>query len=178
MRVDRLLRNIALRQEILIPRQVCAVVYERLLGLLDRGLIGAHRVHALRDRERALIDRVRGVGVIAIGGCEVRLKLCLQVRSVELGKHLPGVHRVALAHVYLIGRLGKRALNGDVLIRRDDARQVLFGFDRSVAGNARLYVRQSGRLGVLMASASTGGQDCECRTEESQGGVASFHWLA
>ena len=50
LRVDGLLRDVALREQVLIAREIVLIVVQRLLRLADGGLVGAKRINALRDR--------------------------------------------------------------------------------------------------------------------------------
>jgi hypothetical protein len=108
--------------------------------------VGVHRIDALCDRKRTLKDGMDGVGMIAICRRKIGLQLRLQVGGVKQRQHLSCVHAVAFAHVNGIRRLRETALDGNVLVRRDDAGQPPGRFHAAIGRNRRLHVRRLGSL--------------------------------
>ena len=144
LRIHRLLRNVTLGQKILTAREVHRVVSERFLRLAHCRFVSAQRIDTLRNRKRALEDGVNGVGVIAVCRRKIGLQLRLQITGVEQRQDLPGMHGVALAYIDGVGRLREAALDGNVLVGRDDAGQLPGGLDAAVSGDRRLHVRGVG----------------------------------
>jgi hypothetical protein len=125
--------------------------------LVDGGFVGTNRVVALGNRKRSLKYRVHRVGVIAIRGGFIRFELRLEIGRIELSEQLAGVDPIALADVYRVGRFCKRALDRNVLIRRDDPGETPAGLNLAERRGRRLNVRRRRRGGAGVPAAAPSG---------------------
>lgn len=117
-----------------------------------------------------------GIGVVAVGGREVGLELRLQIGGIELRERLPGMHRITFAYVHGSGRFGETALDGDVLIRRDHARQLTRGLNRAEARDGRFDKGCGRRRGRFSAGAARhAGKGEKSSEESSQKGIPTYH---
>ena len=166
--VDRLLRDVPLREQMLDSGRDPSDRSAAFAGPGERRFGRVHRVDALRDRQLPLIDVVAGGGVL-LWAVATSAGARLQVGGVELRQELALLNGVALLDVDRVGGLGRRALDRDVLIRRDDAGERSAPADdvpKAVTVVARKAAGAAGRF----AAAAAGAQEREDARGESPAG--------
>ena len=118
-----LLRDVAVLEQFGVSLEVERVDRERVLRGAHRGARLIDRVAVLDDRQAGLVEGLIRLRDVAVVGRHVGVVLRDQIGRIELSQDLALPHVVALLHADLVGRLRKRRCDGDVLKRRDDARQ-------------------------------------------------------
>ena len=85
-----------------------------------------------------------GIGVIAVRGRKIRLKLRLKIGGIQGREQLSGMHRVAFPNVHGVRGFRERALNRDVLVGGNDAGELARGVNRSEPDDRALDDRHLG----------------------------------